>query len=114
MRRAYSTPRRLLTLLGVGVLILHVCALDAEAHGTSDQVVSTTPVRSDAGHASAIHVASCDGIKPGLSSAAPTTITNRTPPETSAVTIRGRLTLEATHVPIPRPPLFLLHASLLI
>jgi hypothetical protein len=103
-----------LSLLGVGVLVLHVCALDAEAHGTPDRIVSTTSAASDAGHVSALHSASCDGLKPGLSSAAPTTITNRTPPETSGVTFRVRPTPDAVPVPAPRPPLFLLHAALLI
>jgi hypothetical protein len=105
--------RGVLTLLAIGLLIFHVCALDTKGHWSPDRVLSATSGTSHTVQLSDVHSASCDGIKPGMSGATPTTITSRVPPDPVGA-IAARPILDTTPVLVSRPPLFLLHGSLLI
>jgi hypothetical protein len=76
--------------------------------------VSAVPTDADPGHAPDVHAASCDAINPGTLGFIVVAVSSRPGADTSAVETIARPTIVATPVPVPRPLLFLLHASLLI
>jgi hypothetical protein len=76
--------------------------------------MSAEPLHGDPGEAPGLHAVSCHGIKPGPTSAPLPALEHRTVAPAHAVQAGTAPPLTATSLQVPRPPLFVLHASLLI
>jgi hypothetical protein len=112
--RAHPVSRGLLLLLTLAALVFHVCAPDAAPQEPAARVVWATPPGTDSGQGLDVHAVSCDAIKPGMLGSSPVAVSNEPIPDTSIVESAARPTMGSTPVLVSRPPLFLLHASLLI
>jgi hypothetical protein len=105
---------RLVVLFAVGALLGHVCALEPNHHHLANASASIGSAGPDAGEPVAMEDASCEGLKPA--SAWPVLRAIDSPP----LSVPGRAVPgsvragRAASALVPRPPLFLLHAALLI
>jgi hypothetical protein len=107
--------RRVVLVVALAALLGHVCALEIEAvHWPIEHTRSTETVPAHRGADTPdLHVASCDGVKPTSTGPLVSTIENRPMPARLA-RIWSRAPLAAAPLFVPRPALFILHASLLI
>ena len=107
---------RVLLPVALAALLGHVCALEpGAAHGPTEDALSTRAPHTDpGGEDPALHVASCEGVRP--TSMAPLVSAIESEPMATGRLARiwSRPPLGASPLPVPRPALFLLHASLLI
>jgi hypothetical protein len=104
------------TLLSLAVLAVvgHVCVLPTHAHSPSMTAGAGAEPSHD-GHPAepSVHAAFCDAALPGVAWAPPATgLMMSAPP--AAVALPGRPVGLPASTTAPSPPLFLLHASLLI
>jgi hypothetical protein len=101
-----------LLFIAVAIVLSHVCALPTHAH--ADQPAAHTSHGSDPAH-EGVHGASCEAVKPTASSAVPAGLPQAATVESTAITLQ---TVPAARDRVPdsrsSPPLFLLHAALLI
>jgi len=108
--------RRVLLLVALAALLGHVCALESgAAHGAIAEALSTRAPHTDpGGEDPALHLASCDGVKP--TSMAPLVSAVESGPMATVRPARiwSRPLVGAWPLPVPRAALFLLHASLLM
>jgi hypothetical protein len=105
---------RVVVLFAFGVLLGHVCALEPAHHHRADASVGIGSAGPDSGGPVAIDDASCENLKPESAwpvmraiDGQPLPVPGHTVPGLPRV---GR----AADVPVPRLPLFVLHAALLI
>jgi len=106
--------REVLVLCALAAVLGHVCATDVSGHAAAATALAAGPVNPLPSHHSAIHAASCDGLKPGSVGPASPSLESRP--------VAGLLALSAPRSQgappacrrAPGPPLFVLHAALLV
>ena len=105
---------RLVVLFAIGVLLGHVCALEPDHRHAANASASIGSAGPDSGEPVAIEDASCESLKPA--SAGPVMRAIDSPPlPVPGRAVQGSVSAEcASNVPVPRLPLFVLHAALLI
>ena len=107
----------LILLVACIVALAHVCALPGHSHAASEKphVHDEAAAPGESDHGDAIHSASCDAAPPAPTTAIvaliPVSLVQRPWPPTPAAVTGPRL---ACVTATSSPPLFLLHASLLI
>ena len=105
---------RLVVLFAVATLLGHVCGLEPDHHHPANASVSIGSAGPDSGEPVAIEDASCESLPPA--SAWPVMRAIDSPPlPVPGRAVQGLMRAEwASNVPVPRLPLFVLHAALLI
>jgi hypothetical protein len=100
----------------VAALLGHVCAPEPlAAHGpTGDTVSAHAPHTDPGGEDPALHLASCDGIRPTPMGLLVSAVETEPTATIRPVRIWSRPPHGAPSVAVSRPPLFILHAALLI
>lgn len=107
---------RVVLVVALAALLGHVCALETDAaHGLAEHARSAGAAPEHQGpEASDLHVASCDGIKPTSMGPLVSTVDSRPMATVRLGRIWPRPFLGVSSLAVSRPPLFILHASLLI
>jgi hypothetical protein len=105
---------RLVVLFAVGTLLGHVCALEPGHHHPADASAGIGFAGPDSGGPVAIDEASCENLKPASVWPVIRAIDNRPLPVPGLVVPGSVRAGRAASALVPRPPLFVLHAALLI
>lgn len=105
---------RLVVLFAVATLLGHVCGLEPDHHHPANASVSIGSAGPDSGEPVAIEDASCESLKPASAWPVMRAIDSPSLPVPGRA-VQGLVRAEwASNVPVPRLPLFVLHAALLI
>jgi hypothetical protein len=105
---------RLVVLFAVATLLGHVCGLEPDHHHLADASAGIDSAGPDSGGPAAIDEASCDSVKPTTVWPVMRTIDNP-PLPVPGLAVPGLVRAgRIADVPVPRLPLFVLHAALLI
>ena len=114
-RKRWSMGRSLLVGAGLFVVLSHVCALPVHAAGLATLVGHTHGAHDEPSADDSIHGASCEAVRSTF--AAPPPVLSATP-ATTPVRVVTHIVQRPPDRPLSTfatsPPLFLLHASLLI
>jgi hypothetical protein len=113
-RKRWSAGRSLLVAVGLIVVLSHVCALPAHAAGFTTLVGHAHGAHDEPSADESVHGASCEAVRSAFA------VTPPVLPATPATPVR--VVTQVVRRPLDRllsafvtsPPLFLLHASLLI
>jgi hypothetical protein len=105
---------RLVLLFAVGTLLGHVCAPEPGHHHLVDASACIGSTGPDSGGPMAIDEASCESLKPASAWPVMRAIDSRPLPVSGLAVRDSARAGRAADVPVPRLPLFVLHAALLI
>jgi hypothetical protein len=115
MGRTYRSPGySLLLALGLFVVLGHVCALPVDATGLATLVGHTHGAHDESSADDALHGASCEAVRSTFPAPPPVLAATPTTPVYLVTQIVPRSLVRLLPAFAPSPPLFLLHASLLI
>jgi hypothetical protein len=105
---------RLVVAFAVATLLGHVCGLEPGHHHLADASAAIGSAGPDSGGPMAIGEASCESLKPASAWPVMRAVDSR-PLPVPGPTVPGLPRVgRAADVPVPRLPLFVLHAALLI
>jgi len=104
----------LVVLFAVGTLLGPVCALESGHHHLADASAGIGSAGPDFGGPVTIDQASCESLKPASAWPVMRAIDSRPPPVPGLAVPDSTRAGRAATVPVPRLPLFVLHAALLI
>jgi hypothetical protein len=104
---------RLVALFAVAPLLGHVCELGSGHHHVADASAWIGSPGPDAGGSVAIDEASCESLRPASAWPVMRAIGSR-PLPVPGLAVPGLARAGRVAVPVPRLPLFVLHAALLI
>jgi hypothetical protein len=105
---------RLIVLFALGTLLGHVCALEPGHHDLADVSAGIGSADLDFGGAVTIHEASCESLKPAFTWPGMRVTDSRPLPVPGLAVSGSARAWRAANAPVPRVPLFVLHAALLI
>ena len=105
---------RLVVAFAVATMLGHVCGLDPGHHHLADASAEIGSAGHDTGGRVAIDDASCESLKPASAWPVMRAIDGQPLPVPGLAVPRSVRAGQAASVPVPRPPLFVLHAALLI
>lgn len=105
---------RLVVLFAVATLLGHVCGLEPDHHHLADATAWISPAGFDSGGAVTIDEASCDSVKPTTVWPVIRPIDSQSLHVVDLVVPGSARAGWAPNVSVPRLPLFVLHAALLI
>ena len=115
MSRTHRSPgHSLLVALGLFVVLSHVCVLPVDATGLATLAGHTHGAHDESSSDDALHGASCEAVRPTFTATPSVFPATSTTPAGLVVPIVPRPLDRLLPVFAPSPPLFLLHASLLI
>ena len=112
-RKRWSAGRSLLIVVGLFVVLSHVCALPVHAAGLTTFVGHTHGTHDEPSADDAIHGASCEAVRSTFAAPPMLSATPATPAPVVTHIVQRPLERPRSAV-TTSPPLFLLHASLLI
>ena len=113
-RTHQSLGHSLLLVLGLFVLLGHVCALPVHATGLATLAGHTHGAHEESSAADSLHGASCEAVRSTFTVAPPVLPATPTTPARLVAHIVQRPLARPLPAFATSPPLFLLHASLLI
>ena len=113
-RKRWSPGHLLLFGLSLFVILSHVCALPVDATGLATLVGHTHGAHDESSSDDALHGASCEALRPTFTATPSVLPATSTMPAGLVTQIVPRPLDRPFPVFAPSPPLFLLHASLLI
>ena len=113
-RTCRSPGHSFLVALGLFVVLSHVCALPVDATGLATLVGHTDGAHDESSSDDALHGASCEALRSTFAATPPVLLAASTTPARLVTYTVPRPLNRLLPVFAPSPPLFLLHASLLI
>ena len=115
MSRTHRSPgHSLLVALGLFVVLSHVCVLPVDATGLATLAGHTHGAHDESSSDDALHGASCEAVRSTFAATPPVLPAASTTPARLVAPSVPRPLVSRLAVVAPSPPLFLLHASLLI
>ena len=113
-RKRWSAGRSLLIVMGLIVILSHVCALPVHAAGFATLAGHTHGAHDEPSADDAVHGASCEAVRSTFAAPPPMLSTTPATPAPVVTHIVQRPLERPRSAVTTSPPLFLLHASLLI